>query len=138
MGIGITKYLPGNRQANLAYDFKAVNDTDFVLTFTVKKQDLPPKVWNRVFPLVKRSYKLKSGYDVTKHDLEDIPDGTEVPEKALKLAYTFLKGFINSVKNQVLEDSIVIIREMIDKAYFTKDGNGEWMIIIIVKGQYTR
>jgi len=113
------------------WDFCALNDTDFLLTFNMTAS-------KPMFDMIlsKALYKLRRmGKQVDTKAVEAF----EIEERYYNLLHTILNKQIKEVSNNVKEDNIVMMNSRVEYAKFSRQpSNTGWDILIKVGGMYGR
>ena len=113
------------------WKFKVTSASDFTLTFDMVASK---SMFNLI--LSKALVKLKRQ---GKNIKTDVIEAFEVEERYYNLLHTILNKQIKEVVNNVRKDGIIILKDMVTYAKFTKRQEGEdWEIKIIVGGIYGR
>lgn len=118
-------------QEQVVYDFKAETPDRYVLLFEMESK---AAVVNMVFAKSKAALREKQGINVEGKP-EDVTQ-FDVPPQYLNVIRTFLHRFVRKVEREVKADKIRLLNDRVTHARFMRQNNGNWQIVVTVKGNY--
>lgn len=115
----------------IPFGFKCISETDYQI-----KIDLVAKgsLMDTIYRLSRLKYVKQAGKDAPKR-IESITKFS-IPPEFLKLIKVSLKRPLRDVEVQVKEDGIDLLSMVVYSANFVKSAEGDWLIGIVVTGQY--
>jgi len=121
-------------KTSIDFEFETSTRSDCFAKFRVREEHLPKKVWDTLFKLAKKRYKLEHGLE------EALEPGveTEVPKRYYGLCKTAMGSFISSMKRQVGRDGINVVRLDVSKVFFHLLTQEEWELVIEFEGVYNK
>jgi len=121
-------------KTSIDYEFETAGISDCFAKFKVREEHLPKKIWDCLYKLAKKRYKLERGLE------EALEPGvrTGVPKRYYGLCKTAMGSFISSMKSQVGKDGINVVRLDVQKVFFHLLEKGEWELIIEFEGVYNK
>ena len=113
------------------WDFKALNPSDFEAEITMHSD-------NRLLLMVfeKSKQKLqKKNINVSDKQLQAVKK-FDIDSRYLNLVKTFIRPVISKMHKTIKADGLEILSHRVDNGYFIRDENNNWIIKLIVEGQY--
>jgi hypothetical protein len=113
------------------WHFKALNPVDCHIIITLHAMNSILKdLYAKAVTRLKRIKKL----DVSGNP--EVISRFEIPHQYLRFVGTTVNKQLKKVRKLVLKDGIVVVREHIDTAYFIRNKENDWDIVIRFKGEY--
>jgi len=120
-------------KTSIDYEFETFGEADCFALFKIRESHLPKKVWDSLFGMAKKRYKLEHGLEVLEEGVQ-----TPVPSRYFGLCKTALGSFISNMKVQVGRDGINVIRLDVKNVYFHKVSAEEWELVVKLEGVYAK
>jgi len=118
------------REKVINWDFNALNPSDYEVYIELEVEN---RLLLYIFNLSKKKLSKKN---INVENLINKINSFDIDPRFLNLLKTVIRPIINDIKGACRMDKIEVLSFAIKKAYFKRNKNQEWIVKIILTGQY--
>lgn len=119
----------------LDWHFKTINPESYSIDIT---SDINNRLMKGLFLKSKKKIQKKTLTDTSKASLEGVETFIVEPKYFKMIKNLILRVPINRINKEIEVDGYSIVSSYIDKATFTRKNGKEWLLELVVTGEYIK